>query len=101
MSKHCIMDLSEIPRTPDGRFSWKQAENKKIKYKYNQYEGFITIIKYNNSKDITVDWNNKNFKTNSCTLLDGKIGSIINVITSEFRYNIGDIVHCKNQNVKR
>ena len=100
MSKHCIMDLSEIPRTPDGRFSWKQAENKKIKYKYNQYEGFITIIKYNNSKDITVDWNNKNFKTNSCTLLDGKIGSIINVITSEFRYNIGDIVHCKNQNVK-
>lgn len=99
MIKNCVMDFSEIPKNSKG-YKWKNSEGCQIKYKYNEYEGIIEVLKYNNPQNILVKCNDNIMQTSSDSLINGHIGTIIKVITSDFKYKINEIVQCKYQSVK-
>ena len=91
------MDFSNIKRKDDERFDWKNSIGCTIDFNYNSIEGTLKIINCKN-KNLIVEYNNNAFSICSRELKNGKIGKIIGVRTSEFKYNIGESIVTDKRN---
>ena len=86
-----FVDLSNIPKTKKGGINWKESVGKDVYFKYGNLTGYIHIVG-ENGNDIIVSYNGKTFNKNKSNFKNGKIGNIIGVISTDFKYNIGDII---------
>ena len=81
---------------------WKNNSNKEIEFKYKSlYSGKIKIIDVINKNGVTLilQYNNIIKEMKPYDLLYGHIGSLINVRTHDFKYNIGDVVNNPNRSM--
>jgi very-short-patch-repair endonuclease len=84
--------LDDLPRKEyRGKivFDWKKSLGYKIKFIYDNLEGWIEIINYFEDGIILLKYNNKEHKIKSGNFTRCQLGIIIGMITSEFKIEIG------------
>ena len=89
--------LEKLPRV--GKLiDWKNSIGYKIKFVYDDIEGWIEIIDYNNCK-LKIKYNNKISKIYISHFKSCKIGSVINKKTSDFKLEIGQNIKDDKHNL--
>ena len=87
--------LDELPRwETDIRYNntikWKECIGYKIRFIYDDIEGWIEIVDYNSkSQVLTIKYNNKNFNIVAGNFSKCALGNLLNKKTSEFKIEIG------------
>lgn len=98
------MDLSNLPRNEKtGNIDWKKSVGYRCSFIYGKITGEIEIIDYikhpKNSR-LLLKYNERVKEVPVNTLKLGTIGDVIGVFTSDFYYEIGEIVKVKNQKIE-
>ena len=95
------VDLRNLPLNANGIDWSKVATNKNIiPFNYDGIVGSIKIIDYDsNSQKITTKYNNRVFKINTGHFICGKLGSLLNIHTSEFKIKIGQTFKDEKRNL--
>jgi len=77
--------------TKGKHISWKNSIGEKVKFIYEDVEGWIEIIGYikNKNPKLKIRYNDKDFEIFTSTFSNCKIGRILGIITSEFKIEIG------------
>lgn len=91
------IDLSNIP-IKNNHYDWKKSVGKTCNFKFNQYEGTLLITDYKSDGKVTfvkIQYNNIEDWIPTGQLKSGGIGGKLKFFTSDFYYNIGDILHYK------
>lgn len=89
MKKEIGYDM--LPKDKNGGISWKSSIGYKVPFIYDDIEGEVEIIGYNNGK-LVVKYLNKEPMPISCSsFLKCNIGKIVNRITNEFKCEIGEV----------
>lgn len=91
------INLSNIPLKA-GHYDWKHSINKSCDFKFGKYEGTLLITDYkSNGKTSFVKIQYKDIEDwiPTSQLKNGSIGGKLKFFTSDFYYNINDILHCK------
>lgn len=91
------IDLSNIP-IKNNHYDWKKSIGKTCNFKFNQYEGTLLITDYKSDGKTTfvkIQYNNIEDWIPTGQLKTGSIGGKLKFFTSDFYYNIDDILHCK------
>ena len=93
-SKYGWVDLSNLTKTKTGKISWKKSFGKIVNFKYRDIYGEI-LIKDKNGIYLTVDILNRatDVKIDASDLTHVRLGTCLNIISSDYKYNIGDIVN--------
>lgn len=82
--------LEDLPRK--GKLiDWKKSAGYKVKFIYDNIEGYIEIINYNkNHGNLTVKHNDKiNKSINTGNFINCKLGGILGKVTKNFRIEVG------------
>lgn len=91
------IDLSNIP-VKNKHYDWKKSIGKTCNFKFNQYEGTLLITDYKSNGKTTfvkIQYNNIEDWIPTSQLKSGGIGGKLKFFTSDFYYNIDDILHYK------
>ena len=102
--------LDDLPRwengTNKGKVNWNLSIGYKVKFIYNDIEGWLEILKHEiiiQSKRkrnfLTIKYNNIVKTINADKLLEGKIGNIIGTKTTEFKIKIGTTLKDNNRDI--
>lgn len=94
-NKHGWVDLSELKYSKDGKIKWKDSIGCNIHFKYQDIESDIILLEcllYNSIKICVIGYTDEYIATRR-DILVGNLGKAIGKRTSEFRYNVGDIVN--------
>lgn len=96
------VDTSNLPRK--GKcIDWEKSIGYQCSFIYGNLHGEIKIIDRKTKKYfsyLTIEYKNNISEISANSFLHGAIGIAIGVINSDFRYNIGDVVKQKNQDLK-
>lgn len=85
-----------VLKTRNGNVNWIDSIGKIIHFIYDDIEGDIEIVDYNKNKSIvTYIYNGNKYEQISTNLKKCKLGKIL---FNNFKYNIGDILNCKDKN---
>lgn len=91
------IDLSGLPKKGT-RIDWKNSIGYKCKFVYDDIEGEVEIVGYENYKVIFKYGDNIDSMFGS-DFSRCKLGKILNKYTKDFKIKIGEIVECKKQNL--
>lgn len=102
--------LEDLPKWSNGtnknRIKWDEVNGLKVKFVYDDLEGWLEILKHEviiKSKRkrnlLTVKYNDFIKVIDSDNLVQGKIGNIIGTKTKEFKVKIGDIFKDENRDM--
>ena len=102
--------LEDLPKWSNGtnknRIKWDEVNGLKVKFVYDDLEGWLEILKYEaiiKSKRkrnfLTIKYNNIIKIIDADKLLQGKIGDIIGTKTKEFKVEIGTIFKDENRDM--
>lgn len=84
----------KLPLNSKGNVIWKDTPNKPFSIRYDGVVYDFTITKYDkNTRTVYFSYNNNEYYMHTSNLLKCNIGFIIGYLSSEFKYNIGDIVN--------
>lgn len=101
MSKEKIrkVDLSGLPRKEGvgankGKvlIDWKNCVGYEIPFVYDDVEGVLVIVS-NKRKKVEFEYNNKIYEKDKIVLMNCGLGNILNKYTSDFRYQIGEVIN--------
>jgi hypothetical protein len=86
--------LEELPKYTEGRckgkINWKECISSKIKFVYDNIEGWIEIINYiTKGQILVVLYEYEEYKIKTSCFLKSKVGNIIGTKTSAFKIEIG------------
>lgn len=81
--------LDSLPKK-GSQIDWVNSIGCKVDFVYNSINGFFEIKKYNKSI-LTLSYNEETFEINRSNFIACKIGNILKEVTSDFKYNIGDV----------
>lgn len=82
----------------NGCINWIDSVGKIIHFIYDDIEGDIKIVDYNKNKSIvTYVYNNNKYKQDTTALKKCQLGKML---FNNFKYNVGDILNCKDNNQK-
>lgn len=91
------IDLSNIPKK--GNFyNWSKSINCFCPFIYGKEQGVLEIIDYRitgKNSEVKIKYKNNENWIQTSALKRCQIGGAIKLFTSDFYYNIGDILHCK------
>lgn len=74
------------------RINWKDSCGCKVRFIYGDIEGYINIIKYNQkTSKLLIKYKEKESTISISAFEQCKIGNILKIHTSEFKYEIGQI----------
>lgn len=77
----------------NGRINWKSIVNQDITIEYRDKRYIVTIDSYDvHKRTIYVKYKNNITPISTSSFMNGHFGEILKIRTSEFRYNIADIV---------
>lgn len=96
------IDLSGLPKKTYGdkeRIDWKNSVGYKCKFIYEDIEDEVEIIGYKDYKVIFKYGDNIDSMFGS-DFSRCKLGKILNRYTKDFKIKIGEVVECKNQNLR-
>ena len=85
---NCSMDLSTIPKRGKS-YDWKNSIDCKCRFVYEDINGEVEIVEYNNTRHITIKYKDKIKEIAMSSFLNGMIGGLLNVRTTDFKINIG------------
>ena len=91
-----IIDLSNIPRNGT-HYDWKNSINKTCDFEFGKHKGTLTIIDYQvigKNSQVKIKYNDIEDWIPTSQLKRGGIGGKLKFFTSDYYYNIGDILHC-------
>ena len=92
------IDLSELSRK--GKLiNWKASVGCKCKFKYDDIEGEVEIVGYNNGKLIIKYLDYDLFEITTDNLKDCRLGQLIKKITKDFKVEIGQVFKGKHQEI--
>lgn len=78
----------------NGRIIWSTCEGKECAVKYNGEIYKIKILFYDKDRrSVHIECNEKIYNMTTSNLIKGNIGLLIGYLTTNFKYNIGDIVN--------
>lgn len=84
----------ELPLSKDGKIIWKETIGKKFSIRYDGNVYNFIVIKYDNQNRIVYfDYNGEEYHMYTSGLLKCNIGFIAGLLTTNFKYNIGDIIN--------
>ena len=88
-----------------GKYDWSNNIGKELYFEYDDIFGYIKILDYIKAKPqgtITLQYQDNIITTTTPNLLHLKIPSLFNKEkqTNKYQYNIGDIIHKFNDNIK-
>ena len=96
--------LDDLPRKIFGkneRIDWKNSVGyKNIKFVYNNLEGEIDIIGYENKQLLHILYNNSIYKISTGNFSKCKLGGLLKIQTKDYKYNVNDIIITKNGKIK-
>lgn len=85
------VNYNMLPKDKNGGISWKNSIGYKVPFFYDEVEGEIEIVGYNNGK-LTVKYLNKEpMSISYSSFLKCNIGKILGKITNEFKVEIGQV----------
>lgn len=90
--------LDELPRwnegTNKGKIDWKNSIGYKVRFIYDNIEGEIEILDYEKKhRKLIIKYNEDKYVIPISSIFNCMLSKMLKVQTSEFRYNIGDIVN--------
>lgn len=78
----------------NGHFVWDTCVGKECAVKYNGEIYNIKILSYNKEKrSVYIRCNEKEYNMTTSNLIQGNIGLLIGYLTTNFKYNVGDIIN--------
>lgn len=78
----------------NGRIIWGTCAGKECAVKYNGEIYNIKILSHNKEKrSVHIRCNEKEYNMTTSNLIQGNIGLLVGYLTTDFKYNIGDIVN--------
>lgn len=78
---------------------WKHSVGCDIPFEYNEIIGIVKITDYNNRYLYVKYLDKKPFKIYNQSFSQGCIGMLVNAISCEFSYNIGDVIIDNKRNI--
>jgi len=93
--KKVFLDNLPIKKGKGRYIDWKNSVGYKVDFVYEDIKGELKIIDYNGMY-LTIEKNNNFFKIKTDNFSRCKLGNVLGVKTSEYKYKIGDIVENKN-----
>lgn len=91
--------LDELPRKGTQRINWQESIGKRIEFIYDEITGYIDIIGYKERNMLKIKYNNKIADIKTDGLSKAKLGAILGVYTSEFKYEIGESFKDDKRNI--
>lgn len=99
--------LECLPRGGKGKtgvgksnINWEESIGYNIYFIYNDVEDFIQIVAYNkNNQELKVKNNKKEYNIKTSVVKQNSIGRIVEKITSNFKYEIGQILKDENKDI--
>lgn len=97
--------LDDLPRwrygkgQPNGVINWKASVGCKVKFIYDDINGIVEIIDYDGEYLYIKYINNKIFKFKIGSFVKCQFGIMLNKITNDFRYSIGDSITCDSRDL--
>ena len=90
------VNLSDLPRNEKtGNIDWKNSVGRKCHFIYGDIVGEIKIVDYKGDKNypyIMAAYKNRQKWITVPSFKKGSIGNLLGAYTSDFRYQIGDII---------
>ena len=88
------VDLSLLPKTDSGKIIWKNIKNIIVSYTYDNLKGNITILNSyikppHGATRLKILLNNEEYDITTKTLTNCRLGKLLGVKSSEFRYEVG------------
>ena len=83
--------LEDLPHCKTGnQILWKNCTGSKVRFIYDDIDGFIEIIDFNpKTNRLTIRYNSNTFCTWPAILRDNKLGKILGRVTKEYKIEIG------------
>lgn len=75
-----------------GKINWQCSVGYKVKFIYEDIEGEIKIVGYKD-RYLELSYNNKIISMTTGNFQKCYLGELLNVVTKQYKYNIGDIVN--------
>lgn len=91
------IDLSNIPKR-GSFYNWSQSIGRSCAFTYNKITGILTIIDYKSDGKngfVKIQYDDKIAWLNTSAFKRCQIGGVFKFFTSDFHYQVGDIIHCK------
>lgn len=94
-TKHGWVDLSNLPRTKNGRVDWQNSEGCIIPFKYDDVTSLCVINKFLHNKrlDISIDNYAEHYIMDYNNLSHGTFGYVLKKLSTSFLFNIGDVIN--------
>ena len=88
--------LEDLPHNKNGTISWKNSVGCKVRFEYDDINGVIEIIGYDNNKyNIVLKYKDRIRDMFVGSFKNCLIKELIGLIHFEYCYNVGDIIHDK------
>jgi predicted transcriptional regulator len=85
--------LGELPRSDKGYIRWSKTIGYKVKFVYEDIEGFIEIVNYNKDKnELVIKYNSEEYNILNFNLIDCRLGYILGKINKDYLFDVGCIV---------
>lgn len=97
------VETSHLPHKNDSIIDWKKSVGYRCSFIYGDITGELEIIDYipeKKSSKIKVKYNDNEKLMSTSSFLRGTIGELLKIHTADFKYNIGDILNQKNQDIE-
>lgn len=94
-TKHGWVDLSNLPKTNNGRVDWKNSKGCVISFKYDDIISSCVINDVLHNGKINISINNyiDNYIMHYNNLSHGLLGYALQKLSTEFSFNIGDVIN--------
>lgn len=92
------IDLSGLPRKYN-HIDWINSVGYTLKFKYDDIDGVIEIVKYNGNSSLSVKYNNEIYLLKTSTIVNCSFGRMLKRITRDFRFDIGSTFIDDNRNI--
>lgn len=95
------VDTTNLPKKTNGNIDWKESVNHTCPFVYGDISGEFYIKDYKLEKDymLLIEYNNREKWMSVQNFKYGNVGNVIGVHTSDYKFNIGDVLHQKNQDL--
>lgn len=81
-------------RHKNGGIDWGENIGKSVDFQYDSIKGAVIIMNYESKNNkLTIKYNNKVFKIATQSFKKCSFGEILKVKTTDYKYNIGDIIN--------
>lgn len=97
-----FVDLSELPLKKNLNINWEKSIGCQCSFIYGELTGKFKITDYKSGKNsmVEITYNDRKTYISTSNLKCGNIGNVLGVFTSDFKFDINQVVERKRGNIK-